>query len=56
MTASVFLIQEPDNLLVSERHSALFATGVEMISGATGQAERIIVVQCINENRRDLHG
>jgi hypothetical protein len=33
MTASVFLIQRPDNLLVSGRHSALFAAGVERISG-----------------------
>jgi hypothetical protein len=42
MTASVFLIQKPDNFLVSGRHSALFATGVERIS--SGNAERMTVV------------
>jgi hypothetical protein len=30
--------------LVSGRHSALFAAGVEMISGGNGQAERMTVV------------
>jgi hypothetical protein len=34
----VFLIHKPDNLLVSGRHSALSAAGVEMISGGNGQA------------------
>jgi hypothetical protein len=50
MTASVFLIQKPDNFLVSGRHSALFATSVERISGGDGEAERMTVVQCITKN------
>jgi hypothetical protein len=36
-----FLIQHRDNLLVSGRHSALFAAGVEMISGSRPS------VQCV---------
>jgi hypothetical protein len=50
MTASIFLIQKPDNFLVSRRHSALFATGVERISGGNGQAERMTVAHCITKN------
>jgi hypothetical protein len=44
MMVSVFLIQKPDNLLVSGRHSALSKASVERISGGNGQAERTTVV------------